>query len=92
MIDHVKLALRISTNAFDAEINLLINDCLDELQNLGIISSREDADDDPQITNCCVFYCKWKFGDNDHSERWEKIYHEKVTRLMYTTGYGFPED
>ena len=94
MIEHVKLALRIpsDTLTFDPELELLINDCLDELQNLGIIRNRIEIEDDPQITNTVIFYCKWKFGENDKADLWERNYHDKVTRLMYTTGYGLQED
>lgn len=82
MLEAVKLALRRSTDDFDSEIQLLIDDCLLELSDLGI--KKVDA----QVKTAVIAYCKWKFGDNDSAERWEKIYKDKVSRLMCTTGYG----
>ena len=47
---------------------------------------------DKQIQNAVVFYCKWKFGNNPDAERWEAIYHDKVTKLQCMTGYGLPKE
>lgn len=37
MLTIVKLALRITTDAFDMELNMLINDCIDEMTSLGVV-------------------------------------------------------
>lgn len=82
MLQEVKLALRISTTAFDSEIQMLIDDCLLELAGLGI--TKEDA----QTKIAVISYCKWKFGSNPDADKWEKNYHDKVAKLMSMSGYG----
>lgn len=37
MLEIVKTALRITSNAFDAELALLINACINELQGMGVL-------------------------------------------------------
>lgn len=89
MLELVRLALRRTTNAFDAEIRMLIYDCLDELAALGIIDKGSDAAEvDPQIQTAVVAYCKWKFGENPDADKWEHIYHDKVSKLKHMSGYG----
>lgn len=83
MLTIVKLALRISGTSFDDEINLLIRDCLAELKMLGIDAFEGDA----QIQSAVIAYCKWKFGSNDESAKWEKIYNDKVTKLKVSSQY-----
>ena len=91
MLELVKLALRITEDDFDPELELLIDDCLSELTDMGIIKNGFAAADDPQIVSCVVFYCKQLFGENDTSDKWERIYRNKVSRLMHTSGYGLQE-
>ena len=95
MLDHVKIALRVKTNMFDDEIQGYIDDCLLELAGFGIYHKEEHLKMgvyDKQIQNAVVFYCKWKFGNNPDAERWEAIYHDKVTKLQCMTGYGLPKE
>ncbi len=92
MLELVRLALRTTTNLFDQEIALLIADCLRELGDLGIVPEGTEDSEDPQIRFCVIAYCKWKYGENDQADRWERIYKDKVTRLMSTSGYGLKED
>jgi len=81
----VKLALRITSTAFDSEIQQLIDDCLAELQGLGIY--RTDA----QTQTAVIAYCKWLFGNNPDAERWAGIYKDKVSKLMSMSGYGLED-
>lgn len=70
MLKKVKLALRINNNAYDEEINDLINACKKELKLAGIAPSNI-VDTDPIIIRIIIFYCKSNFGlDNDESEKW----------------------
>lgn len=89
--ESVKLALRAKTEAFDDEIQGLIEDCLLELKGLGVFRPEEHMIGgicDGQIKSAVIFYCKWKFGNNPDADRWRDIYHDKVTKLMAMTGYG----
>lgn len=85
--DLVKLSLRIVTDAFDSEIDMLIGDCLSEMESLGVNVSDED---DFQIQSAVVAYCKWKFGDADNKDDFERIYHVKLAQfqMMYSSGYA----
>ena len=88
----VKLSLRITTDAFDSEIEMLIEDCMSEMESLGIIAY--DKVDDPQIQSATVAYCKWKFGDAENKDDFERIYHIKLGQLQmaYTSGYTEAEN
>lgn len=83
MLDLVKLALRKTTETFDAEIEMLIQSAQTDLENAGIMA----MEDDPMIQQAIIEYCKWKFGFNDDAERWEHIYNETKGKLMITDGY-----
>lgn len=88
MLTLVKLALRISGNAFDSEISQNIADAMSEIQSMGItIEETGGEPSDPQIKSAIISYCKWQFGFNSDAERWEKIYHTKLGQLQSTTGY-----
>ena len=93
MLDLIKLALRITTTTFDSEINMLIADCIAEMTALGVVIPYTD-DQNPQITDAqiqsaVVAYCKWKFGDAENKDAFERIYHIKLAQLliMYSAGY-----
>lgn len=85
MLEKIKLALRVSADDFDGEILTLINACMDELNGLGINAC---GSDDPQITIAVISYCKWRFGDADNAERWERNYYDMVSKLQVRSGYG----
>ena len=91
MLELVRLALRRTTNAFDPEIQLLIDDCVLELSGLGIIHDDMDYSD-PQVRLAIIAYCKWKFGENPDADKWEHIYNDKVSKLMHMSGYGLRGD
>ena len=86
MLEKVKLALRITTTAFDTEISLLISDCITSMHNLGVTTAAADSTD-PQIISAVIAYCKWKFGQNEEADRWRAIYEEKLAELKTQTGY-----
>lgn len=86
MLELVKIALRISTTAFDAEINLLINDCITSMSKLGVVAATSTSED-PQIRTAVIAYCKWKFGSSDEKDAWRDIYQEKLAELKMQTGY-----
>lgn len=86
MLSIVKLALRISTNSFDTELTMLINDCLSEMTHLGVTGAVFTSTD-PQIQSTAIAYCKWKFGNNEDKDEWEKVYHTKLGQLKSMTDY-----
>ena len=86
MLAKIKLALRISTNAFDTEIQTLIDAAISEMNGLGVTAATADTTD-PQIISAVVAYCKWQFGNNEDADRWRDIYHIKLGQLKTMTGY-----
>ena len=86
MLAKIKLALRISTNAFDTEIQTLIDAAISEMHGLGVTAATDDTTD-PQIISAVVAYCKWLFGNNEDADRWRDIYHVKLGQLKTMTGY-----
>lgn len=86
MLNAIKLALRISTNAFDSEIQTLIDAAIAEMAGLGVTAATSTTTD-PQIISAVVAYCKWQFGNNEDADRWRDIYHIKLGQLKTMTGY-----
>lgn len=86
MLNAIKLALRISTNAFDSEIQTLIDAAIAEMAGLGVTAATSTTTD-PQIISAVIAYCKWQFGNNEDADRWRDIYHIKLGQLKTMTGY-----
>lgn len=86
MLNNIKTALRITTTAFDSELQTLIDACITEMQALGVKAAYDDTED-PQIITAVIAYCKWQFGNNEDAERWEGIYHTKLGQLKIMKGY-----
>lgn len=89
MLDIVKLALRIVTDAFDDELNMLIATAIAEMEGLGVIIDTE-SDGQPasiQVQSAIVAFCKWQFGNSEDSDKWEGIYHTKLAQLKTMTGH-----
>lgn len=80
MLDKVKLALRISTNAFDSELNDLIDAAY---LDLGIAGVTNVADTDKLIIRAVITYCKLNFGELDSKvyDRVKKAYDEQKSQL-----------
>lgn len=88
MLDKVKLALRINNNAYDSEINSLINACKRELELVGIASSNFYTSDH-MITQAIILYCKSNFGfDNSEAERYQKAYESLKSFLILCPEYA----
>lgn len=86
MLQLVKNALRIKSEDFDEELNLLIDDCLAEMTGLGVTGCNIQTED-PQIRSTVIAYVKWRFGDSTTKDEWERVYHVKLGQLMNMTGY-----
>ena len=86
MLHKVKLALRITTNAFDSEIADLIDAALADLGIAGVVNL-DNAD--PLIIRAVVTYCKVNFGSPEDGEynRLKAAYDEQKAQLQTATGY-----
>ena len=84
LIDDVKMALRITTNAFDTEITGLINSAKLDLGIAGVdIPTSQDAIVDRAI----ITYCKVNFGSPDEYDRLKASYDEQKAQLSMSSGY-----
>lgn len=90
MLSRVKLALRITTNAFDNEINGLISAAL---MDLGLVGIEDDllvtGTTDELIITAVITYVKLHFGEPSDPDRLKRSYDEQKAQLITATGYGF---
>lgn len=84
MLDLVKMALRVSGDAFDAELTNLISAATADLGVAGVTNVEET---DPLIIAAVCTFCKWRFGDPDHAEAFKKAYDEQKAQLSMNTGH-----
>lgn len=84
MLELVKLALRITTDAFDTELNLLIAAAQTDL---GIAGVTLPAELDPICQRAIITYCKMNFGEPDEYDRLKASYDEQKAQLQVATGY-----
>ena len=84
MLDKVKLALRITTDAFDSELNDLIDAAK---QDLGIAGVVVPAEIDAIVSRAITTYCKVHFGEPDDYDRLKASYDEQKAQLSMATRY-----
>lgn len=90
MLDDVKLALRLTTTAYDEELTALISAGLGDLGVAGVVPPEEDEaepTDDPLIKTAVTTYCKIHFGSPSDYERLKRSYDEQKAQLASCTGY-----
>lgn len=89
ILDDVKKALRIVTNAYDSDIQTYINTCYYDLERMGIQFDKESPD--PEIINAVIIYTKSVFGTGNESykEQLFTVYNNLCTKLITdNTKYG----
>ena len=84
MLDKVKIALRIKTNAFDTELTDLINAAKTDLGIAGVIVP---AEVDAIVTRAIITFCKMSFGLPEDYDRLKKSYDEQKAQLSNATNY-----
>ena len=84
MLELVKLALRIKTDAFDNELNMLIEAAQTDLGIAGVVLPENL---DPICQRAVVTYCKLHFGEPDDYDRLKASYDEQKAQLGMATGY-----
>lgn len=89
MLEKVKLALRVTTDAFNDEINALIDAARADLSLVGI-AVPDDPAADPLISRAVTTYCKLHFGEPDKIELYDRLkasYDEQKAQLSMASGY-----
>ena len=88
MLEKIKTALRVTTNAFDSELTVLIYAALYDLALAGVVVDLTIIDNtDPLITQAIITYCKMNFGLVDEYDRLKRSYDEQKAQLVTATGY-----
>ena len=80
----VKMALRITTNAFDDELTDLISAALEDMGIAGVVI---DDDTDAIVARAVITYCKMSFGLPEDYDKLKKSYDEQKAQLSNATGY-----
>ena len=84
MLEKVKLALRITTDAFDSELIELIEAAQIDLGIAGVVVPDEI---DAIVSRAIITYCKLNFGEPDEYNRLKASYDEQKAQLSMATGY-----
>ena len=84
MLSKVKLALRITTSAFDSELTDLI--AAAQL-DLGIAGVDVPASLDELVSRAIITFCKMSFGLPEDYDMLKKSYDEQKAQLVTATGY-----
>lgn len=84
MLEKVKLALRITTDAFDDELNDLIESAQLDLGVAGVVVP---ATIDAIVTRAIITYCKLHFGEPGDYDRLKASYDEQKAQLSMCSGY-----
>lgn len=84
MLEKVKMALRITTDAFNDELNDLIDASKLDLGIAGVVVPQTI---DAICTRAVITYCKLHFGEPDDYDRLKASYDEQKAQLSMATGY-----
>ena len=84
MLEKVKMALRITTNAFDDELTVLINSAKLDMGIAGVVVPETL---DAIVERAIITYCKVHFGEPDDYDRLKASYDEQKAQLSMATGY-----
>ena len=91
MLHAVKLALAITTDAYDMEIRDLINAALYDLHTNGVLV--QEMQDNPLIVQAVKTYCRAHFHSPADYDKLISAYEEQKGHLMNCTGFtNFGED
>lgn len=86
MLDKIKLAMRISHNMLDDDIQQNIDACLGELARVGVDTS--DAENNTLIIKACEIYCKYTYDFDGKGEDFFKHFEKLRNSLSRSEGYS----
>jgi hypothetical protein len=87
MLDKIKKALRIKTDAYNDELTELMKAGLIDLGFGGAMNEVLTEDADPIVTQAVITYCKMNFGLPEDYDRLKRSYDEQKAQLGTATGY-----
>lgn len=89
--DDVKVALRVTSDIYDPEVDALIAAAKADLMRVGVpMTKLYDDTVDPLCRAAIMLYCKSRFGyDNDDASRFESAYRQTLKDIRNApTAYG----
>lgn len=86
MLQAVKIALRVVTDAYDDEINALIQSALADIGITGTDS--ETLSEDPLVVQAVKTYVRMNFGSPSDYDRLKRSYDEQKAQMQTCSGYG----
>ena len=84
MLAAAKMALRITTTAFDSEITSLL---IAALLDLGVAGVVVPAEANALVQQACITYVRMNFGQPDDYDRLKRSYDEQKAQLSTCTGF-----
>lgn len=84
MLEMVKVALRITTTAYDSELVYLIDAAKLDLGIAGVVLPEQM---DALVQKAIITYCKMSFGLPEDYDRLKRSYDEQKAQLSNATGY-----
>lgn len=86
LLEEAKVHVRVSSDAFDAEIEGLIEAAKATMVNAGIMESVVYADDpEPLVRHAVMTFVKSRFGmDNDDADRFEQSFQSIIACLAHS--------
>lgn len=91
LLDDVKVALRLSTDAMDSEVRMWIDAAKADMKRIGVPEKMlGDASMDPYVRCAVTEFVKAKFGyDNSEASRFQSSYRQIVRDILNSpTRYG----
>lgn len=87
MLELVKMALRITTDAFDDELTQLISSAVIDLGFGGMVDTITVQNADSVVKQAIITYCKMNFGLPEDYDRLKRSYDEQKAQLGTATNY-----
>lgn len=87
MLKLVKMALRITTDAFDDELTQLISSAVIDLGFGGMVDTITVQNADSVVKQAIITYCKMNFGLPEDYDRLKRSYDEQKAQLGTATNY-----
>lgn len=88
LLADAKLAMRLTTNAYDGEITRLL---AAGAADLGIVDVDASDDTDPLIVQALITYARLHFGTPSDADYLQKSYDEQKAQLISNRNYGLKE-
>lgn len=83
LLDDVKVALRVSTDALDAEVSAVVDAATADMKRVGVPESMLGDKIDPYVKLAVILFAKAHFGyDNDEAPRFEASYRQIVKDIL----------